>query len=153
MVVLLPDIRSAHNVGSIFRTCDAAGVSRVVLSGYSPRPVDKFGRVQKEIAKTALGGEKTIPWIYEKSTKSAINDLKEEGFSIVGVELLEGAIDYRKYKVVKKVVFVFGNEVDGLSKSILVLCDKVIQIPMRGKKESLNVSVSAGIILFNSLHI
>jgi tRNA G18 (ribose-2'-O)-methylase SpoU len=151
IVVVLPEIRSSYNIGSIFRTSDAAGVNRIILSGYSPCPTDKFNRPQKEIAKTALGAELHIPWVYFKSTKAAIQKLKEEGFQIVAIEQSEDSKDYRKVKLKNKVAFVFGNEVEGLSKEILSLCDVVAEIPMNGFKESLNVSVSAGIALFQML--
>jgi len=151
VVVVLPDIRSSHNIGSIFRTCDAAGVSRIVIAGYSPCPVDKFGRIQKEIAKTALGAEKDIPWTYSRHPKAALKKLRKDGFQIVGVELDSKAVPYREVKIKDKVAFVFGSEVEGLSRGTLDLCDIVAAIPMQGNKESLNVSVSAGIALFGML--
>ena len=146
--VLLHNVRSAHNVGSIFRTSDAAGVSHVFLSGYTPIPVDRFGRAQKDIAKTALGAEMTVPWTYYTDAASCIRELKKEGWKVVGVELDPRANDYRNFESGEQTVFVFGNEVRGLSLSLRKLCDELIQIPMHGKKESLNVSVTAGIILF-----
>ena len=165
LVVVLPDIRSSHNIGSIFRTSDAVGISRIVLSGYSPRPLDKFNRPQKEIAKTALGAEKDIPWIYEESSAKALKDLKKQGFVIVGVEQTLKSINYKEFfknfflknkkstkdktsKENLKFAIVFGNEVEGISKDLLKLCEYVVDIPMKGNKESLNVSVSAGIILY-----
>ncbi|MCF7865769.1 MAG: TrmH family RNA methyltransferase [Candidatus Pacebacteria bacterium] len=169
VVVVLPDIRSSYNVGSIFRTCDAVGVSEIVLAGYSPRPVDKFNRPQKEIAKTALGAEKDVPWVYKDSSLKALRDLKNEGFRIIAVEQTERSIDYKvffkdlfkrnknkKGKKTKsnnlmqeiKLAIVFGTEVTGIPKGLLKLCDDCIDIPMKGNKESLNVSVSAGIILY-----
>jgi len=146
--VLLHNIRSAHNVGSIFRTADAAGVSRVYLSGYTPIPKDRFGREQKIIAKTALGAEKFIPWEYVASTPALIAALKKEGWTIVGIEQDKRSYDYRSYEWCEKTLFVFGNEVRGLSKELRDKCDALVEIPMRGKKESLNVSVAAGIVLF-----
>lgn len=152
-ILILPDIRSAHNVGSIFRTADAAGVSRVLLCGYTPRPVDKFGRVQKEIAKTALGGEKSIPWIYEKNIIKILKKVKEQGFQIVAIEQSEKSVDYKKFKAGEKIAFVVGNEVKGLPKNILDLCDVAVEIPMKGEKESLNVGVALGVVLFRVLKI
>ncbi len=149
VAVLLHDIRSTHNVGSIFRTADAAGVVRVYLSGYTPTPIDRFGRAQKDVAKTALGAEKYIPWEYFVSASRLISKLKKEGWYVVGVEQDVRALDYRKSKVKEKTVFVFGNEVAGISKEVRKRCDELIEIPMHGKKESLNVSVTAGIILFS----
>ena len=148
--VLLHNVRSAHNVGSIFRTADAAGVARVYLSGYTPRPIDRFGRAQKEIDKTALGAERFIPWEYCVSPSTCISSLKTEGWRIVGVEQDTYSTDYRKFKFTTSTLFVFGNEVRGLSKGLRSSCDELLEIPMRGKKESLNVSVAAGIVLFAS---
>lgn len=148
IAVLLHNIRSAHNVGSIFRTSDAAGVSRVYLSGYTPRPVDTFGRPQKDIAKTALGAEQHIPWEYAKSPVTFLSRLKKEGWAVVGIEQDARAHDYRTFHIARPTVFLFGNEVRGLSQSLRRECDMLLEIPMYGKKESLNVSVAAGIALF-----
>jgi tRNA G18 (ribose-2'-O)-methylase SpoU len=149
MAVLLHNVRSTHNVGSIFRTADAAGVSRVFLTGYTPLPVDRFGRPQKDIAKTALGAETYVPWESAKSPGALLKRLKKEGWQIVGVEQDERAIEYSEFKPAEKTLFIFGNEVRGISKALRDICDVIVEIPMRGKKESLNVSVTAGIILFN----
>lgn len=154
VVVVLPDIRSSYNIGSIFRTSDATGVSKIYICGYSPCPTDKFNRPQKEIAKTALGAEKRIPWEYKKDAQRVIKNLKDEGFIVVAVEQDERSITYKEFfkksggKKVTKVAIIFGNEVEGLPKKIITLCDAVVDIPMLGEKESLNVSVSAGIILY-----
>lgn len=150
-IVLLHNIRSAHNVGSIFRTADAAGVSRIILSGYTPRPFDRFGRPVKEIAKTALGAEKSVPWEGVREPMRALRALKAQGYRIVAVEQDERALDYRNVRLRGKAVIIFGNEVRGLSKSIRSLADAMAEIPMRGAKESLNVSVAAGIALFRML--
>jgi 23S rRNA (guanosine2251-2'-O)-methyltransferase len=148
--VFLHNVRSAHNVGSIFRTADAAGVSAVYLSGYTPRPLDAFGRVQKDIKKTALGAEKFLAWEYAKSPDAIIKKLRAAGYRIIGVEQDALSCDYRRFKPKGKTLFVFGNEVRGLSKSLRDACDELIEIPMHGKKESLNVAVAAGIVLFNT---
>jgi tRNA G18 (ribose-2'-O)-methylase SpoU len=136
-------------VGSIFRTSDAAGVSEVYLSGYTPLPIDRFGRAQKEIAKTALGAEKFLPWEYHKSPLAVISKLRKNGWHIAAVEQDANSVDYRKFKTKKPELFIFGNEVKGIPKSLLKRCDAILEIPMRGKKESLNVSVAAGVILFS----
>ncbi len=146
--VVLHNIRSAHNVGSIFRTADAAGVARIFLTGYTPVPLDRFGRPQKDIAKTALGAERTVPWEQCATVREAMQKLRDEDFHIVGVELDSHAVDYRKFARAKKTAFIFGNEVRGLSPALRRACDALVEIPMRGTKESLNVSVSAGVILF-----
>jgi tRNA G18 (ribose-2'-O)-methylase SpoU len=157
-VLVLPDIRSLHNVGSIFRTADAAGVSRILITGYTPCPTDAFGRARKEIAKTALGAELSIPWEYIKQTKKAISKLKEEGYRIIALEQDKKSKGYRDEGVIRhatssSVALVLGNEVEGVSRSILKECDDIVEIPMRGKKESLNVSVALGIALFGILDL
>jgi len=149
VAVLLHNVRSAHNVGSIFRTADAAGVSRIYLSGYTPRPIDKFGREQAAITKTALGADKYISWEYQKNPDSILAKLRKEGWHIVAVEQDKRSVDYRKYVSKKPKLFIFGNEVRGVSSALLNKCDAIIEIPMHGKKESLNVAVTAGIILFS----
>jgi tRNA G18 (ribose-2'-O)-methylase SpoU len=149
--LLLHNIRSAHNVGSIFRTADAAGVRAVYLSGYTPTPTDRFGRAQKEITKTALGAENTIPWEYAATPTSFIKRLKKEGWRIVGVEQDPRAIDYRTLTLDRPTLFILGNEVKGISPSLRKQCDTLVEIPMHGKKESLNVGVAAGVVLFSSL--
>ena len=148
IAVLLHNVRSAHNVGSIFRTADAAGISRVYLTGYTPTPFDRFGRVQKDIAKPALGAETSLHWQYAKNPEGFLASLRREGWMIVGVEQDERAIDYHSFKCTQPTVFLFGNEVRGLSPGLRKKCDVLLEIPMHGTKESLNVSVAAGIILF-----
>jgi len=154
IAVLLPDIRSAYNIGSIFRTCDAAGVRKIYLAGHSPCPTDRFGRVRKDIAKTALGAEQSVAWEYCKNASTLLKILKAEEFFVVAVEQSGSSINYLNKGILKekrKVVFIFGNEVGGLPKSILNLADVSVEIPMKGKKESLNVSVAAGVVLFGMM--
>lgn len=150
-VLILPDIRSAINVGSIFRTADAVGVGKIFLTGVTPCPNDKFGRVQKDIEKSALGAETWVPWEYKKMLIPLLKSLKKDGYTIVAIEQDERAVDYRKVKVSKKVAFIVGTEVTGLDKKILKECDVIAHIPMHGKKESLNVSVACGVALFRML--
>ena len=150
-ILILPSIRSAINIGAIFRTADAVGVSKIYLTGYSPRPTDKFGRVQKDIAKSALGAETWVSWEYQKTTIPLIRKLKKAGFQIIAIEQDIKSIDYKKIKAPKKVALIVGPEVEGLNKKILKECDKIACIPMYGKKESLNVSVATGVALFRIL--
>lgn len=149
-IVILNNIRSNENVGSIFRTCDAAGVSRIILCGYTPCPLDRFNRINNGLAKAALGAEKYVEW-EQGNLKEKIENLKKEKFKIIGVEQNKKAINYRLLSKNCNLAFVFGNEVDGLSQEDLDLCDLVAEIPMHGKKESLNVAVAVGVVLF-SLH-
>ena len=150
IAVLLHNVRSAHNVGSIFRTADAAGVSRVYLAGFTPSPRDRFGRVQKEIAKTALGAERSVLWEHAASSFAVMSRLKRERWKVIGVEQDARALDYRRFRAKGKILFVFGNEVRGIPQSLRELCDKLVEIPMHGSKESLNVAVTVGIILFSA---
>ena len=153
VAVLLHDIRSTHNVGSIFRTSDALGVNKIYMSGYTPTPLDKYNRARKDVAKVSLGAEKTIPWEYNEDPKKIIKKLEKDGFTIVAVEQSESSVDYKKVKIESPVLFVVGNEVDGVDKTILSLCDVVAEIPMLGEKESLNVSVAFGVALSRMLNI
>jgi tRNA G18 (ribose-2'-O)-methylase SpoU len=152
-VLILPDIRSAINVGAIFRTADAAGVSKIYLTGYTPKPTDRFGRIQKDIAKSALGAELFVPWEFQKSLSFLIRKLRRDGYQIIAIEQDKKATNYRKIKITHKVAIILGPEVQGLSKKILDQCDTIAEIPMQGKKESLNVSVACGIALFQILNI
>lgn len=149
--VLFHDIRSAHNVGSMLRTSDSAGVEHVYMSGYTPRPIDRFGRAVKEIAKTALGAEVAVPWTSVESVAVLITKLKQEGFTVVGLEQDKRSVDYRTHRPEKKILFLVGSEVEGMPDEIRALCDALLEIPMRGTKESLNVSVAFGIGLFGML--
>jgi len=152
-IIILPDIRSALNVGSIFRTADAVGADKIYLVGYTPVPIDQFSRVNKEIAKTALGAEKSIDWEKIKNISGLLIKLKKENFYLIAVEQAKNSVDYKKIKPKTKTAFIFGNEVIGLPKNILNQCDVIAEIPMKGEKESLNVAVSAGVVLFRILNI
>ena len=143
--VILDNIRSVYNVGSIFRTSDALGVDKIYLCGCTPTPTDRFGRARKDLAKVALGAEKDIPWEYVKETKEIIKKLKKEKFQIIAVEQDKKSINFKKIKPKYPVAVVMGNEVGGIDKKTLSLCDLIAEISMVGNKESLNVSVSFGI--------
>lgn len=147
MVVVLDNIRSAQNVGAIFRTADACGIGKIFLCGVTPTPIDRFGRKRSDIKKSALGAEDSVLYEYFPNTIDCILHLKESKYEIVMLEQDAQAIDYKNYKVEKDMALVVGTEVTGISKEILALADVIIEIPMRGKKESLNVSVSTGIAL------
>ncbi len=148
IILILPNIRSAVNVGSIFRTAEAVGVSKIYLTGYTPTPKDKFSRIQKDIAKTALGAEDLVRWEYKKSLGHLISQLKRKNYFIVAIEQDKKAKDYRDVKIKEKVAFILGSEVSGLEKNTLKKCDAIAEVPMFGKKESLNVSVACGVALF-----
>jgi 23S rRNA (guanosine2251-2'-O)-methyltransferase len=149
-VLVLDTIRSAHNTGSMFRTADGAGVSRIILCGYTPAPVEKE-KARPDIAKVALGAERAIPWSVAESAHEAVGMLKAQGYVILALERTQGAKDILAYEAPQKFALIVGNEVDGVSPELLSLCDDVLEIPMRGMKESLNVSVSTGIALYQLL--
>lgn len=153
IAVLLHNIRSTHNVGSIFRTADALGVETIYLSGYTPTPLDRFNRPRKDVAKVSLGAEKTIPWEYIKDPAEIIKKLKKAKYKVIGLEQTKNSVDYKNVKISGNILFIAGNEVGGIEKNILKLCDVVAEIPMRGKKESLNVSVAFGVAFFRILNL
>ena len=154
MLVILHNIRSVHNVGSMFRTCDAAGVSEIILSGYTPTPLDRFNQSRKDFAKVSLGAETTVPWRYVKTLGSTLQKLHKENYLLVAIEQDKNATPLFEWEPPIagpgdwRLAVIFGNEVRGISKPLLKKCDVILEIPMRGTKESLNVSVTAGIALF-----
>jgi len=148
-ILILPDIRSAQNVGSLFRTADAVGIKHIYIVGYTPTPLDRFGKPQKDIAKTALGAEQTVSWEYVKTLAPLLAKLKKQDYCIVAIEQAQNSLDYKKVNVKsEKTVCILGNEVNGLTPSILKKVDIVAEIPMKGMKESLNVAVAGGVVLF-----
>lgn len=156
VVLILSDIRSTQNVGAMFRTADAVGVDKIYLTGYTPTPLDRFGGKRSDVAKSALGAEESVLWEHKKSLPALISRLKWEKFKIIAIEQNENSIDYKTFRLnskQEKVAFILGNEVSGLSSSILKKCDFIAEIPMKGKKESLNVSVACGVALFRILNI
>lgn len=162
LVVVLDDVRSLHNVGSVFRTSDAFRVDEIMLCGITATPdtvMDAEGRVMKEctlkasqeIHKTALGAENSVKWHYYKDTTEAIEKLKEDGFTVVGVEQCHGSTmlnDFQPERE-KKYAVVLGNEVKGVKQEVIDMCDGCLEIPQYGTKHSLNVSVAAGIIIWH----
>lgn len=142
-VVICDDIRSLFNVGSIFRTADASGVDKVYLCGITGRP-DR-PKWEEKIGKVALGAEKAVPWEYCPQSWRLLDKLKKEGFHLVSLELTSGSVNYVEFRPEFPLALVVGNEVAGVKKSLLARSDTCIEIPMRGVKESLNVSVAFGI--------
>lgn len=151
--LILPDIRSAHNVGAMFRTADGAGVSKVFLAGYSPQPIDRFGRPQPEITKTSLGASESLDWEYVENLPQLIVDLRQRGVTVVAVEQTEKSVPLAAFDVPELVAYVMGNEVDGVPQHIQELCDVVVELPMLGTKESLNVATTAGIVLYHQINV
>lgn len=155
-IVILDNIRSAHNVGSIFRTSDGAAVEKIYLIGPTPTPIDRFGRVQPEIQKTSLGASESVPWEHVGSDGSTSSDaavrlitqLQTDGYTVVAIEQATGSVALNDFDVPEKVAYIFGAEVAGVQPELIAVADTIVEIPMRGIKESLNVSVTAGIVLF-----
>lgn len=146
--VILHNIRSSHNVGAIFRSSDGAGVVKIFLTGYTPAPLDRFGRPVGEIVKTSLGASATVPWGQAVDIVPIITQLQAEGVKVVAVEQAETSVSLFDFIQPENVAYIFGNEITGITPDVLALCDQIVEIPMQGEKESLNVSVTAGIVLF-----
>ncbi len=150
-VVVLDNVRSCNNVGSIFRTSDALLVDKIYLCGITATPPDK------EIHKTALGAENTVDWEYVSTTEEAVDRLKQIGYLIFAIEQVEGSIPLNDFlpSALEKMALIFGNEVKGVQQEVVDLCDMTIEIPQFGTKHSFNIAVSAGIVLwdlFNKLN-
>ncbi len=143
-VVVLDDVRSMHNVGSVFRTCDAFLIESICLCGFTPQPP------HRDIQKTALGATETVSWKHYTSTLEAVDQLKKKGYLIYTIEQVHNSISLQHFNLDKslKYAFVFGNEVNGVSDEIIEMSDGVIEIPQLGSKHSLNISVSTGIVLW-----
>ncbi len=146
--LLLCNIRSQYNVGSIFRTADAALLEEVILCGFTPRPP------RREIEKTALGAVDSVPWRYDESACEAIDAIKKSGRKVLALELTEGGGSYDALQASDfPLCLVLGNEVSGIDSEILAVCDGAIEIPMYGVKHSLNVSVATGVAVFAALRV
>ncbi len=158
IAVVLHDVRSVHNVGSIFRTADAAGVSKITLCGITPTPLDRFKNVRADFAKVSLGAEKSVAWEHSTTITVAIEKLKGDGWKIFAIEQAKRSVPYysvrdalrshEKNKKAQRIALVLGNEVSGLPRSVLEMADTILEIPMSGKKESLNVAVAFGVVVF-----
>lgn len=154
IIVIAHNIRSTHNVGSIFRTAEGLGVSKIVLSGYTPYPKTKSDtrlphiaeKLHKQIHKTALGAEEIVPFEYHEILD--LQALSDTGYRIVGLEQAPNSIALSDYKKFDKTALLLGEEVEGISSDLIAQCDDIIEIPMKGIKESFNVSVAAGIALY-----
>ena len=154
-VTVLDNLRSVHNVGSIFRTSNAVGIEKIYLCGTTPTPLDKKGERRKDFAKVALGAEDTVAWEYHESTADCVKKLKAEGFYILALEQDNNSVDYKVVDSSGKenLAFVIGNEVEGITKDVLEIADMTVEIPMLGTKESLNVTIAFGVAVYRILDI
>lgn len=154
IIVIAHNIRSTHNIGSIFRSAEGFGVSKIICSGYTPYPLLSNDtrlphiaeKLDKQIGKTALGAEKIVPFEYQNSPN--FDSLREQGFRIVGLEQDERSVWLADYKAGPKIALLLGEEVNGIANELRDVCDDIVEIPMKGQKESFNVSVAAGIALY-----
>lgn len=143
--IVLDNIRSLHNVGSVFRTADAACVEKLYLCGITGHPPEP------EIAKTALGAQAAVPWEYHREALVPIRELKSRGYQVLAVEQTDESVCFWDREYPEKTAFIFGYEIEGISDTVLAECDGAIDIPMFGYKGSLNVSIACGIVLFDAL--
>jgi tRNA G18 (ribose-2'-O)-methylase SpoU len=154
--IILPDIRSAHNVGSIFRTADCFGASHIYFCGYTPYPrtendtrlPHESEKITKQISKTALGAESTISFSRHQDIHELIKELKEDGYAVASIEQAKDSVKLSDYKPAKKIAIILGNEVNGLDEKIIRNTDITLEIPLLGNKESLNVSSTCAIVLY-----
>jgi len=154
IIVIAHNIRSTHNVGAIFRTAEGFGISKIILSGYTPYPQTNSDtrlphiaeKLTKQISKTALGAEAIVPFEYLELPP--LDELKTDGYTVIALEQAENSIALAHYSPPQKVALLLGEEVEGITKELLAQCEAIIEIPMVGKKESFNVSVATGIALY-----
>jgi tRNA G18 (ribose-2'-O)-methylase SpoU len=143
VVVILDNIRSTFNVGSVLRTGDGAGIKKLYLAGITPTPA------HPKIKKTALGAENYLEWEHVSNTLDLIQKLKQNGFKIISIEQTPSAQNYKEVELVGKIAFIFGNEISGVNPEILEASDLHLELPMKGQKNSLNISTTVGIILYH----
>ena len=150
MILLLDNIRSIQNVATIFRTADAVGIEKIYLCGITPSPLDEFGRKRQQFTKISLGAEDSVAWEKCKQSYLVLAKLKTFGYKLYAIEQHKESTPYFKIKMSKnkKVAFVLGHELKGVSDKILKKVDKILEIPMFGKKQSLNVAIAAAIVIF-----
>ena len=148
LFLIIHNVRSAHNVGSLFRTADGMGVSKVFLTGYTGAPVDRFNRKDTKIAKVSLGAEDIVPW-EKRDITELITEFKKNGVEVVALEQTARSVPLHTYKRKGAAVLIVGNEIEGVTEDVLSLCDVVVEIPMKGRKESLNVSNAGAIALWS----
>lgn len=157
LVLIVHNVRSTHNVGSILRSADGFGVWHVYFSGYTPYPVQANderlphlrAKIDNQIRKTALGAEKTVRWSHQEKIRELIEKLRKDGYLIAALEQSETAENLKEFKPAQPIALIVGNEVDGIDETVLNLADKHLKIPMKGKKESFNVAIAASVAMYH----
>lgn len=146
VIAVLDNVRSMHNVGSVFRTADAFRIEAVILCGFTPQPP------HRDIHKTALGATESVDWLYYENTVDAVKALKEKGYKVFGIEQTDTSrkLDEFRFSKDDNIALIFGNEVYGVAQDVLEMCDSIIEIPQLGTKHSLNISIAAGIVLWEA---
>lgn len=156
IVLIAHNLRSTHNVGSLFRTAEGLGVSKLFLTGFTPHPAIKSDerlphiveKLTNQIHKTALGAENMLKWEYATDIDSVLNELKQDGFVIAAIEQSSGSIPLHTYNAEEDIAIIIGREVEGIEPEVLSLCDVILEIPMDGRKESFNVVQAAAMALY-----
>jgi 23S rRNA (guanosine2251-2'-O)-methyltransferase len=157
LILIAHNLRSAHNVGSLLRTCEGLGVEKVYLTGYTPYPLQTDDerlphlaqKIDRQITKTALGAEKSVAWQHQADLDDVLASLKDQGFVIAALEQAPGSVKLPAYEPPDKLVLIVGREVEGLEPEILAVCDLILEIPMLGRKESFNVVQAAAMALYH----
>lgn len=157
IVLIAHNLRSCHNIGSLLRTAEGLGVSKVYLTGYTPYPIAPndsrmphiANKLAKQINKTALGAEDMVPWEHQENLDAVLANLRSDGFTIAAIEQADNAIALPDYQPPQKIALLVGREVEGVEPEVLAQCDAILEIPMFGKKESFNVVQSAAMGLFH----
>jgi tRNA G18 (ribose-2'-O)-methylase SpoU len=158
IILIAHNVRSSHNVGSLLRTAEGLGVSKVILSGYTPHPPrtqdtrlpHEVARINKQIQKTALGAEQSVSWQWYRDIVPVLEKLKKEGYAVAAVEQTEDAQELPAYHPPQKIALLVGREIEGIEPEVLTSCDTVLEIPMFGKKESFNVAQAAAMALYHA---
>ncbi len=161
IVLIAHNLRSSHKVGSLLRTADGLGLSKVCLTGYTPYPLDGYDnrllhqaqKINKQIQKTALGAELSQLWEHSNDITEVISTLKKEGFTICALEQAPNATLLQDFQVPKKLAIIVGRETEGIEPEVLKLCDQIVMIPMQGKKESFNVVQAAAMCLYHAVYV
>ncbi len=148
-VLILEDLRSVYNVASIFRTADTLSIDKIFLLGTSPAPIDRFGRERVDFTKVALGAQKSVSWEKLGDKIKLFEELKQDGFLLCALEQDDKSVDLRDFQAPEKLALIVGNEPKGVSKESLDLADQILEIPLFGQKESLNVTIAFAVAAFH----